>query len=343
MLDYLLTALLPTVMLIILFYGSKRDKEGTFFFSKDYTTVLKGLCCIFIVIGHTPIEYKNTLQDALSSFGYVRVTLFFMMTGYGLSLCADQKVGYMKTFWRNRLASLLIPGLLVNIAAFFIHRITYGKFDPHDFIFIDPYISVLLQYYVFFYIVHYGKRFYGENAGNLILIAGVIISSLLDYLLNDTPETRAWPYERMGLVWGILLYHKFGSIRKFINPRIWNIFTFLILSMVLGLLYVETKTIYFWSEYLLKIVLGATIITLLFILSSTRTWGNKAMSFFGEIYYEVFLSHMLMIQLVKVLTPNVSSGVFILTVATLTIAFSAGIHYLGKPLITWCRTKRQAH
>ena len=125
MLDYLLTALLPTVMLIILFYGSKRDKEGTFFFSKDYTTVLKGLCCIFIVIGHTPIEYKNTLQDALSSFGYVRVTLFFMMTGYGLSLCADQKVGYMKTFWRNRLASLLIPGLLVNIAAFFIHRIIY--------------------------------------------------------------------------------------------------------------------------------------------------------------------------------------------------------------------------
>ncbi len=339
MLDYLLTALLPLAMLVILFYGNKPDRSGDFFFSKDYTTVLKGLCCIFIVIGHTPEEFKNMFQDALSSFGYVRVTLFFMMTGYGISLCADRKAGYMKTFWRNRLASLLIPGILVNICAFCIHKFTSGQFNAKDLIFIDPYISVLLQYYLFFYVVHHGKRFYGETAGNVIVVAGVTISSLLDYLLND-PSSRAWPYERMGLVWGMLLYHNFGKIKEFIKPRVWNIATFLAVSLLLGVLYVGYKHVYFWCEYLLKIVLGAAIVTLVFIVSSNRTWGNRAMSFFGDIYYEVFLSHMVVIEFMSAMFPEASSGVFILSVAAATIVLSAALHYTGKPLIELCRAKK---
>lgn len=339
MLDYLLTALLPLVMLVILFYGSKKDKKGDFFFSKDYTTVLKGLCCIFIVIGHTPDEYKNNLQDMLSSFGYIRVTLFFMMTGYGLSLCENRKAGYMRSFWRNRLASLLIPGLLVNVAALFIHQYITGGYNIRDLIFIDPYISVLLQYYIFFYIVHYGKKIFGEKTGNIILVIGVTLSSILDYLLNDAP-TRAWPYERMGIVWGIILYFNFRRIKEFVTPKAGKIVIFFLLCMVLGLLYVKSERVYFWSEYLLKIVLGAIIITFLFLLSSNRTWGNRAMAFFGDIYYEVFLSHMLMIQLVKTAYPDLSSGEFILTVASLTIIFSAFIHYLGQPVIRLCRTKK---
>lgn len=325
-------------MLAILFYGSKKDDNENFFFSKDYTTVLKGLCCIFIVIGHTPDEYKNNLQDMLSSFGYVRVTLFFMMTGYGLSLCADRKNGYMKTFWRNRLASLLIPGFLVNIAAFFIHRQVQGNFKFSDLIFIDPYISVLLQYYIFFFFVYHGKRYYGEKTGNIILVIGVILSSLLDYLLKD--EGRAWPYERIGLVWGIILYFNFNKIKYLVSPKLTKIVIFTLTSLILGILYVKFKYVYFWCEYLLKIILGASIIILLFLLSSNRIWGNKIMSFFGDIYYEVFLSHMLMIQFVKTAFPKLSSGEFILTVALFTIIFSAIIHYIGQPIIKLCRTKK---
>lgn len=338
MFDYILTALLPLTMLIVLFYGSKKDDNETFFFSKDYTTVLKGLCCIFIVIGHTPVEYKNTLQDILSSFGYVRVTLFFMMTGYGISLCADQKVGYMKSFWRNRLAALLIPGLLVNIAAFFMHRAIRGSYNLGDIVFIDPYIYVLLQYYVFFYLVYYGKRIYGDKVGNIILVFGVILSSFLDYILND--EIRAWPYERMGLVWGIILYYKYNTIKAFVHPNVKKIVIFFALSLILGLSYVEYKYVYFWGEYLLKIILGAVLIILLFLLSSNRIWGNKVMSFFGDIYYEVFLSHLLIMQFVQTYVKNVSSGEFILLVAALTIIFSALIYYLGKPIIAFFRTKK---
>lgn len=338
MFDIILTALLPAIMLAFLFYGNRIDTKGNFFFSKDYTTVLKGLCCIFIVIGHTPEVYQNSLQDMLSSFGYVRVTLFFMMTGYGISLCADRKVGYMKSFWRNRLASLLVPGILVNIASLFIHRGIDGNFDIYYLTFLDPYISVLLQYYVFFYIVYYGKKFYGEKVSNIILITGVTLSSFLEYILND--GFRAWPYERMGIVWGILLYNNFDYIKKFVTPNVVKVLTFLFLSLILGILYVKYKYVYFWCEYLLKIVLGAVIVVLLFLLSSNRIWGNRVMSFFGDIFYEVFLSHMLIIQFVEACMPNLTSGEFILVVAVLTIAFSAGIHYLGQPIISFLRTKK---
>lgn len=336
--DYLLTAILPITILFILFYGNKKDNEGNFFFSKDYTTVLKGICCLFIVIGHTPDEYKNMLQDMLSSFGYVRVTLFFMMTGYGLSLCASQKTDYMKHFWRNRLSSLLIPGFLVNLTVFFTHKQIEGYYNFKDIIFIDPYISVLLQYYIFFFIVQHGKKYYGEKNGNIILVLGVILSSLLEYLLKE--EFRAWPYERIGLAWGILLYYFFNDIKSMITPKLWRIILYTFLCIVLGILYIKFKHIYFWCEYLLKIILGAIIITLLFTLSSTRIWGNKILSFLGDIYYEVFLSHLLMIEIIKNIFPNSSSGIFILLVAISTIVFSAIIHYAGLPIIKICRTKK---
>ncbi len=340
MFDMFLTALLPLLMLAILFYGNKKDATGKFFFSKDYTTILKGFCCIFIVIGHAPIEYKNSIQDALSSFGFVRVTLFFILSGYGISLCADKKNGYMKTFWRNRLASLLIPGLLVNILALFVYSIIENGFDFSHLVYINPYIYVLLQYYLLFYIVFHGMKYYSQNTANLILISAVVLSSVIGYYQGAKGGVWGWPYERMGLVWGLLLYFYFDRIKAFVTPNIKKVAIFLALSLVLGVMYLKFKHEPFWGEYLLKIVLGATIITLLFMLSSTRIWGNKIITFFGDIFYEVFLSHMIIIFLIQYLFPTLPSGVFIITSAAATIIISAAIHYLGQPIINALRTKK---
>lgn len=64
-----------------------------------------------------------------------------------------------------------------------------------------------------------------------------------------------------------------------------------VLSLVLGVAYLYFKTVFFWGEYLLKVVLGVVLITLLFILSSKRTLGNRVADYLGDISYEVYLSH----------------------------------------------------
>ena len=89
-------------------YGSLRRNDAEDLFSKDYTTVLKGICCIIVVMVHVKDGFQNPLQDAIGSFGFVCVTLFFMVSAYGMQLSVEHKADYLRHFWRNRLLSLLV-------------------------------------------------------------------------------------------------------------------------------------------------------------------------------------------------------------------------------------------
>jgi len=117
MVDYILT-LLPIIFLgVVFFYDCKYDENGSSFMNKDYTTVLKAVCCIIVIMVHFPIENGNKLQDAIGSFAFVCVTFFFLFSAYGMNYSKAKKANYIDHFWRNRLAALLIPALLVNITA----------------------------------------------------------------------------------------------------------------------------------------------------------------------------------------------------------------------------------
>jgi len=76
MTNYLLTALIPIVLLSVLLYGSKGAGNQNGFMSKEYTTIVKAACCIIVILVHIPEAYTNRLQDAMGSFAYVCVTLF---------------------------------------------------------------------------------------------------------------------------------------------------------------------------------------------------------------------------------------------------------------------------
>lgn len=116
-----------------------------------------------------------------------------------------------------------------------------------------------------------------------------------------------------------------------------RILLFGVLSLVLGVAYLYFKTVFFWGEYLLKVVLGVVLITLLFILSSKRTLGNRVADYLGDISYEVYLSHGFVMGVIEWFHPELSSGVFILSTVIITICFSAAVHTVGKVLVKWCR------
>lgn len=117
MTDYLLTALIPMALFFVVLYGSKEAENQNGFMSREYTTIMKAVCCIIVILVHIPAAYTNRLQDAMGSFAYVCVTLFFLMSAYGMSLSKERRRNYMQHFWRNRLAALLIPQLLINICS----------------------------------------------------------------------------------------------------------------------------------------------------------------------------------------------------------------------------------
>lgn len=111
------------------------------------------------------------------------------------------------------------------------------------------------------------------------------------------------------------------------------------LSLVFGIAYLSFKPVFFYGEYLLKIVLGLIIIIFLFTLSSQRKFGNRTINFLGEISYEVYLSHGFIMLLLKTFIPQLSSGLFVLMTVILTIGFSTIVHYIDKPIVKFCRKK----
>lgn len=336
----LLTSLIPLFLLFTILWKSKRKVDDSFFFSLDYTTTLKGVCAIVIIFVHTPLSFQNPLQDAIGSFAYVAVTLFFLISAYGMQLNAEKKENYLCNFWRNRLVSLLMPCFLINIVKFLYDSAVLNNVHIGNLWKINGYVKVLLEYCVLFYAVMLLKK-KGLLKHNLfvktLLVVGIALSSLFLYLKNESNAISAqlgWCYERFGLIWGLFLYSFFPNYLKWLNnKRNQKSVCFFLLSTLLGILYLKFKTEWFWGEYILKIVLGLSLIILLFLLSQRRIFYNQISKFLGDISYEIYLSHGFIMGIIEYFSPNINSGLFLISSIVLTILFSYFVHTIGKKFV----------
>lgn len=300
--------------------------------------MLKGVCCLVVIYVHFHGAYTNTLQDAIGSFGYIAVTLFFLISAYGMMLSSERKKDYLNHFWRNRLVALLIPCLCVNLVGIALNFVE-GSSEWHAIYQINGYVKVLLQFCLWFYIIELCKRKWfpkRHQLGDCILIAGIVISSIFLYLFiyDDSSSTAGWCFERMGLVWGILLNRYYQPFVKWMDShRCIKAVLLCVVSAVLGIAYLKYKMVWFWGAYLLKIVLGLFIILFLFTASSNRKIGNRFGLWLGNISYEVYLCHGMVREFLTYAMSELSSGMFILTTVIATLILSYFVHSIDKIIV----------
>ena len=316
------------------------------FFNKQYTDVIKGLCCLVVIYVHVKPECGNLMQDAIGSFAYVCVTFFFLVSAYGMLRGLDRGLNYLKYFWRNRLVSLLIPCFCVNIVVYLLSLILNVKTDITLLYFIDEYVVILLQWCAWFYIIEWCRtRWFADkkDAALLILIVGVVVSSLCYYFFAFAKQdpNAGWCFERMGLVWGVLLYRYYERFVLWMgDSRKTKIIALTVIGGVLGICYLKYKMVYFWGAYLLKIVLGFALLLLLFTATSNRRFGDVVSNWLGSISYEVYLSHRMILGFMALMLPvGFNSGVFIFLAVIMILLLSTGIHAIDKPIVKWFRKK----
>ena len=237
-----------------------------------------------------------------------------MISAYGMQTSIFKKgPGYLNHFWRNRLISLLVPCLLINVCS-----VTYASLKTQSFVgleklfSINGYVIVLLQYCVLFFVVETIKEKAKWKFNEIPLLAmGVVASSLLIYLPASDYSNSAqlgWCFERIGLVWGLLLFAFFPKIVNWMNEKyVFKTIIACLLSLGFGLAYLANKTVWFWGEYCLKIILGFTIILFVLLLTKNRSFGNIFINHLGNISYEIYLSHGLIMGIVAYLFPHLSS------------------------------------
>lgn len=337
-LDYILTSTIFIVFGISLLANVKRESEPSYF-SKDYCSICKALACLVVVYVHIPCEFQNVLQDAISSFAYVGVTCFFMISAYGMQYSLKKNERYLTTFWRNRLVSLLVPSFLVNALAVCLAVIVLqNDFRGLMLVHVSSYVKVLLVYCLFFFSVQYvKKRFKLKFRDDYVLIFGVFISSLWDYFTHIGVANSAianWPYERMGLIWGVVLYQYRAAIKSFFEKkRIVKTIVLCVVSLVLGIAYLKFKHQLFWGEYLLKICLGFAILLFALIATYGYSFKSRICLFVGEISFEVYLAHEIVIHVFANLFKDAPSGIFVFSVVLSTIFIASLLHLVAEPLV----------
>ena len=312
----LLTAVVLLVFVAVALGGVRYCRDaGDYLMSRDYTTVMRGLCCVIVVLVHIPVEHGNPLQDLAGSFAQVAVTLFFMFSAYGLKWSVDHKEGYLRHFLKNRILILMIPYaiIFVTTAAFGLSR---GAAD---------FVLVLLLFYAAFYLSY---RFLGRwrYVPDIATCAVVVLYSL-SRALNVAGS--GWPVEALGFAAGILLA-RFGSVfaARITGTYIGVVSSLSVTSLALGVLYLQYKYVWFTGSYLLKIVLNLSLILLLLAATTRIRIGNPWSRLLGTISYEVFLSHTAVMGLIERTGIALSSGVFVLCTFLGTIALASALHFV---------------
>lgn len=339
MTNFLLTAVIPLMMAIILLWNNTRDRNNEFFFSKDYTSTLKGMCALVVIFVHVPEGYTNPLQDAIGSFAFVAVTIFFMFSAYGMLYSLEHKSSYMQHFWRNRLLSLIVPNIVVDFALFLLYKGFADEVSLSLLYDINRYVVILLEFCVLFYIVSYARRRFPAitpKVADIIIIMVVVASSLLIYLLkaSDPNPQLDWCYERLGLVWGILLYRYFDPFKAWLSRSsvMWSVVSMTV-AAVLGVAYLKFKHEWFVGEYLLKIILGVGVILAMMLAMRGRRYSNTATRFLGSVSFEVYLAHGYVMALIVENLSDISSGIFMLLTVGGTIVLGYITHIISSKII----------
>lgn len=201
MFNEILTLAILLILLIFILCQIKIGNNCVHMLDKQWTTAIKGICCIVVIFVHIPAEYSTKLQTLIGSFAYIAVTVFFTFSGYGLSI-AKQKGGYLNHFWRNRLVSLLVPMALVNIIKEIWIVIT-GDFDLNVLFAIDGFVLMLTLCYIAWYFVE-RVHLFENNVKAEVTCLLILLISLSTYCFEDKIPFTVWPVPCLGFAYGIL-------------------------------------------------------------------------------------------------------------------------------------------
>lgn len=323
---YVTMGLLVLGIAIATLCGVKYEPNKDGFMSIGDTAFLRGFWCIIVVLVHVPEAYQNRVQDMLGSFAYIGVTFFFMTSAYGLKYSIKKKPGYINHFWRRRLPRLLVPALIANAIEALISTINGNSISLLSFVNINNWVKVLLLYYVTFWLVYYifpkfvRKSGYWQDVVMCLIVCGC---SLIDRL-TDFKITSIWTVEPLGFAYGIIAANHDGQINKWMKNK-WAVksICLMILSGILGIVYLKFKPVPIVGDYLLKATLGIAITVFIFTVLSKVKAGNRINGFLGGISYEVYLLHHAVFALIMALDTEVmNSGLFILTSVIITLVLA---------------------
>lgn len=279
-----------------------------FQFDKKQTMRLKGILAILIVMYHTKMNVVGGFIDTY--WGYVIVSMFMFVTGYGLMASYTIKGEvYLQTYFRHRFLKLFPPLALATTLFMIIESFAghgsfinwYRYFKQTGIPPIGPtwYIYCIIFFYLFFYI----SMKIGKN--KIKKIAILIILSLLfsTFIRNVAKWDDFWWCSTFAFLVGVMyeICEK-QLFQKLSNTNYLRIYSAILLGVLSGLAYLYYVYSNLQSLYLFINILPMTLVVIIY------NWGipeGRIFTFLGSISYEIFIVHDIFITFLYTFTiPN---------------------------------------
>lgn len=294
---------LLAVFLIIAVLTSQ--KANTTFLDRTQTDQLKGIAILIVVLGHLWVHVSSV--RAIPVFGDYAVSLFLILSGFGLSVSQATKTISIN-FILRRFRKVIIPywliTLIILVADFLLLNKSYSITDVlttfaginlnKNLKHIDYtrwYITLILIYYIVYFLFN---RYFNKANALLSIFAFSLVFCILSvtkiFQIGAIDQIMAFPI-------GCLVAFYYESIWVFLNKRRVELYAsllFLLTSLVFLFPSYPSELIFKALFILIKSVNSLLFCTLLILLvGRIGKFGymSRFLSFCGVISYEVYLIH----------------------------------------------------
>ncbi|MFL0251076.1 acyltransferase family protein [Clostridium neuense] len=329
---------------LLVFYKSiifSTKTYNTEFLSKPLTDCIKGLCITVIILHHIALRIQPPkLMLPYTFFGHLAVSIFFFLSGYGLTMSKLQKNNYLNNFFSKRLTKVYLPFILVNaITLIFALSLFNSKFSLIQILLylsglnlIDStqwFVISILLFYIVFYLCF--KFLNAEAAPKVILIYSfVYFFTLILFRFGEWWYNTAFCFP-IG-VYIALNYDKFISFIK----RNYAFFSTLALICFAVTFYLGHFVPSVFSIILNTISSVCFVFVMLCFLFKVKI-TSKPLFFIGGIAYEIYLIHMkifiLYFNCIKI-KGSYTVYIYLALVILVSFLFNKLFKLMRKPILT---------
>lgn len=261
--------------------------------SKENTLPIRGFVAILVLLSHFQLMWP------ISNIGYLCVAIFFFFSGYGLMYSYLVNSNYIDSFLQRRLPSVIIPYwsscivyiILITILGyqFSIKVIFIGILNPFldsfRFISVAWYVCVIVLFYILFYL---SFRFFSGKKALFFLTIGLFLYGIL--AVKFKPDY--WSMSFSTFLLGLLLGYFNDKEIKISNYQYY--LTSIVSILFFALIFIKYPS--FFGKQISSLLIVLLMMLLLIKISFKR---NIVLKFYGEISYEFYLLHPLIIQFVN--------------------------------------------
>ena len=295
--NFVCIAIVLTCLIYVLVRRNRHIPVTLHPFSKEETLPVRGVLAQFIIICHIcalRVDLGNFTWQLAYNTGGPAVSLFFLMSGYGLTVSAKTKgQKYVSSFLKKDLRKIVPPLILLTLLSLAIFWPLKGqpyidslfsndRFNPP--LYYSWFVYILLIFYVAFYIIY---RFLRKTPQIVRITALLLITCVIYWYL------RKAGYE--DYCYKSLFAFNVGNIYAVYETRIRTLLNrhkVALLLTLLGFLGVlaalKTKTL----AYTFMPLAGVA-----FVLVFGGGKNSKVLNFLGRISYETYLMHGIFVPL----------------------------------------------